>query len=64
MAAVGQQPSQVRLPCCRLRAREISFGATLTAAEGSDPSFFCSPLGALHPTGGGDGWDGAGNEHE
>lgn len=23
-----------------------------------------SPVGALHPTGGGDGWDGAGNQHE
>lgn len=39
-------------------------GYTLTTTEYSDSSAFASALGALHPPGGGDGWDGVGNKHE
>lgn len=39
-------------------------GCTLTTEVCTDLLVFASLLGALHPPGSGDGWDGVGNKHE
>lgn len=56
---------QVRLPGWCQKGREVSVQATPQLPQGVLTLLsFASLLGALHPSGGGDGWDGVGNQHE